>query len=249
MLTNTFLHIPGVGPATEKSLWAGGIRSWQDFIAAGPDLPFSCARREHMLSYLQLSQAALAAGNHAFFAKLLPAREHWRAFPEFSDRIAYLDIETTGMGGWAEITLIGIFDSAAYRAYLADADLHLFPGDIGSYSLLVTFFGTGFDLPFLRRAFPHLRMDQLHIDLCFLARRLGLRGGLKAIEERLGIRRSSSTTGLSGYDAVRLWREYLRGSEKALELLIEYNMEDVINMECLLRFCYFQMRSKLGFED
>ena len=216
MLTNTFIQIPGVGPATERALWECGIRTWRDFADAYPDLPFSRARQDHMLSYLVLSEEALAAGNHAFFAGLLPPREHWRAFPEFSDRMAYMDIETTGMGGWAEITLIGIFDAARYHAYLADADLHLFPGDLGNYSLLVTFFGTGFDLPFLRRTFPHLRMDQLHVDLCFLARRLGLRGGLKCIEQRLGICRSPATTGLSGYDAVRLWREHCRGSEKAL---------------------------------
>jgi uncharacterized protein YprB with RNaseH-like and TPR domain len=30
MLQQTFIHIPGIGKQTEKSLWANGIHSWDD---------------------------------------------------------------------------------------------------------------------------------------------------------------------------------------------------------------------------
>ena len=31
MLTATFIHAPGVGPATEQALWAQGVGSWADY--------------------------------------------------------------------------------------------------------------------------------------------------------------------------------------------------------------------------
>ena len=107
--------------------------------------------------------------------------------------------------------------------------------------MLVTFFGTGFDLPFIRRTFPKLEMPQMHVDLCYLLRKLGYRGGLKKIETQLGIGRTSETTGLSGMDAVRLWYQYLGGSQKALETLLTYNAEDVRNMSDLLAIGYRKM--------
>ena len=74
----------------------------------------------------------------------------------------------------------------------------------------------------------------MHVDLCYLFRRLGYRGGLKKIEAELGIGRTETTTGLSGMDAVRLWFEYKSGKAQSLETLLTYNAEDVRNMSDLL---------------
>ncbi|NIM06058.1 MAG: exonuclease [Armatimonadetes bacterium] len=245
MLTNTFIHIPGVGPAAEARLWAHGVRTWRDFLREPAELPFSQAQQRHMRGYLLDSEKALEAGNHRFFAQLLPSREQWRAFPEFSHRLAYLDIETTGLGRDAEVTMVGLFDGRNYRAYIKGINFSEFPRDIRKFSLLVTYFGTCFDLPFLTQRFSRLKFGQLHIDLCYLLRRLGYCGGLKHIEEKLGIKRSAETTGLSGFDAVRLWREYKQGKKSSLDLLVRYNMEDVTNLECLMRFGYNHMQKKL----
>jgi uncharacterized protein YprB with RNaseH-like and TPR domain len=108
--------------------------------------------------------------------------------------------------------------------------------------MLVTFFGTGFDLPMLSRRFPDLAFDQLHVDLCHALRRLGYRGGLKKVEVDLGLVRAPETRGLSGWDAVRLWREHRAGSREALELLLAYNREDVLNMRELLAIAYNGLR-------
>ena len=121
------------------------------------------------------------------------------------------------------------------KTFIQGVNMDEFPAEIARYKMLVTFFGSGFDLPFIRRTFPDLRMDQLHVDLCHLLRRIGLTGGLKSIETKLGVKRIPETEGLSGFDAVRLWHQYRRGSQEALELLLLYNKEDVINMEALLR--------------
>ena len=97
-------------------------------------------------------------------------------------------------------------------------------------SLLATFNGARFDVPFLEASFG-LDVDTPHLDLMYPAKRIGLSGGLKPIETELGIDRDRPD--LSGRDAVRLWREHERGDEAALETLVSYNREDTENLRTL----------------
>jgi len=78
---------------------------------------------------------------------------------------------------------------------------------------------------------------------------LGYQGGLKKIEDMFGIQRSSRTRGLDGWDAVRLWHEYQRGSRGALEVLVEYNREDICNLEPLMRFVFDEMKKRSGIDS
>jgi uncharacterized protein len=82
------------------------------------------------------------------------------------------------------------------------------------------------------------------VDLCHALKRLGYRGGLKKIESEVGLLRSPETRGLSGWDAVRLWREYRYGSAEALELLLRYNREDVVNLQALMELAYDGLRRR-----
>jgi hypothetical protein len=78
-------------------------------------------------------------------------------------------------------------------------------------------------------------------------RRIGFSGGLKKIEQMLGISRSEGTTGLSGFDAVRLWREYERGNNRSLDLLLEYNREDIVNLKTIIDMVYDRLvENKFG---
>jgi uncharacterized protein YprB with RNaseH-like and TPR domain len=114
--------------------------------------------------------------------------------------------------------------------------------ELSRYDLVITFFGSGFDLPYLKAAYPLLTFDQPHIDLCFLARRVGWRGGLKQIEPLAGIERSSPLQGLDGWDAVRLWNRWRYGHDMAaLELLLAYNAADAMNLEPLAAFLCDQL--------
>ena len=61
----------------------------------------------------------------------------------------------------------------------------------------------------------------------------------------VGIARSAETDGLDGWEAVRLWNEHLMGRPHALKLLIEYNREDVVNLERLMRMAYPMLAEKL----
>ena len=249
MLTATFLHAQGIGEVTERRLWDHGYLSWQQVLAADPsDLPLTDSQQSLLLPVLEQSVVALEEENFGFFAHLLPQREHWRAAPKLMDRIGFLDIETNGGYSADSVTIIGVYNGDESRIYVKGKDLEEFESDAEKYALWVTFFGTGFDIPFLRRRFPHLPLDQLHIDLCPALRRLGYRGGLKRIEQQIGISRDDEIDGMSGYDAVRLWREWRsRKNQAALDLLIAYNRADIENLALLLAFTFQRLKKLSGF--
>ena len=247
MLTSTFVHVQGIGYATERQIWEMGVLTWAQFLDAHQALPLPGQKKALILPRVEESIVKLAERDHAFFAKALPAKDQWRAISEFGGELAYLDIETTGCGWNDQITVIGLYDGCDMRAFIRGINLDEFTSAISNFKMLVTFFGSGFDLPFIRRTFPELRLDQLHVDLCYLLRRLGLTGGLKHVERHLGISRRPEVKGLDGLDATRLWREYRRGSREALDLLLTYNKEDVVNMEALLAYGCAEMARRLNF--
>jgi uncharacterized protein YprB with RNaseH-like and TPR domain len=138
--------------------------------------------------------------------------------------------------------MVGLYDGADFKCLINGIDLEEFPSVIARYNVIVTFFGSGFDLPMLKKAFPEVEFDHIHIDLCHTLKRLGFRGGLKKIEKQLGIARGANTDGLNGWDAVRLWREYQSGRESSLDTLVEYNREDVVNLETLAEVAFDRLR-------
>ena len=157
---------------------------------------------------------------------------------------AYLDIETTGLS-WnrCDLTVVGValFRGAAHRVHQLVGDrisvesmLDCLKGSDEIY----TYNGSRFDLPFIQRKL-HLdvRTHFKHTDLMYDCWRQGLKGGLKAVETRLGIPRQLA--GMDGFMAVRLWWDYVNDNDaEALKTLLEYNAEDVTNLHIL--------RDKLG---
>ncbi len=51
--------------------------------------------------------------------------------------------------------------------------------------------------------------------------------------------------GVDGFLAVLLWYEYQRGSSAALDTLIRYNLEDVVNLQCLTDVAYNEALARL----
>lgn len=237
MLQNTFQHIPGIGPKTERRLWDAGIFDWR----SAADLPASripLRQADAFARCIDESARALESGDPRFFTDRMPAGLHWRLFPEFRHGIAYLDIETTGMDLWgAEITTIALYDGREVRTYVQGRNLEAFVDDIGAFRILVTYNGKGFDIPFIERYF-RTRLDHAHIDLRHVLKRLGYGGGLKACERALGIDRGT-LRGVDGFFAVLLWQDYIRNrNPRALETLLAYNIEDVVHLEALLVAAY-----------
>ena len=154
---------------------------------------------------------------------------------------AYLDIETTGLShNYCHLTVIGIFleKNRKYRV------IQLIENDLSQRKLLkslkgadeiYTYNGSRFDLPFIKaRLGLDLKQYFKHTDLMYECWRQGLKGGLKVVEQLLGINRKLK--GVDGYMAVQLWYAYVNDDDKqALQTLLAYNEEDVVNLRVLRR--------------
>ncbi|HUT59114.1 MAG TPA: ribonuclease H-like domain-containing protein, partial [Phycisphaerae bacterium] len=130
------------------------------------------------------------------------------------------------------------FGGGELALFMNGVNLEQFPAYVQQFPLLVTFNGSQFDVPFLRSHFPQARLDQAHIDLRFVLGSLGYRGGLKAVESRLGLKRDPQIEGTDGFEAVRLWYQYRRGSQEAIKKLVLYNLTDVVNMVQLMEIAF-----------
>jgi len=236
VIRQTFVLFDGVGRSTEERLWQDDVTSWSQFRKRESVPGIGDKRKKRLDRSVERAEKNLDRRNKAFFSYQLPQKQHWRLKDAFSDSIAYVDIETTGLNRQRdEITTVGIYDGNDARALVKGRDLteDRLKEELSSYNLLVTFNGKRFDIPFIKEKFPCVDIEHPHIDLMYECKKIGLSGGLKSIEKEIGINRGN-LDGVDGSDALRLWREHQRGSSEALERLVKYNKKDVRNMEPLL---------------
>jgi uncharacterized protein YprB with RNaseH-like and TPR domain len=152
---------------------------------------------------------------------------------------AYLDIETTGLSPFdCRVTVVGV-----YLVWRGGSNVIQLVGDdvtdvnllnaLQGVTSLYTYNGSRFDLPFLEHHLGiNLEETCSHRDLMYDCWRFNLKGGLKRVEQQLGIPRQ--LTGIDGFDAIRLWWRYVNDyDEVALHTLLEYNKEDVVNLKTL----------------
>jgi len=152
---------------------------------------------------------------------------------------AYLDIETTGLCSfYDEITVIGIclandMENRLVQLVGGDATKSNLLRTLRCVDTIYTYNGSRFDLPFIDfRLRVNLRDHFHHHDLMHDCWRNNLYGGFKAVERQLGIPRR--LRGIGGAEAVVLWWRYqIHRDRKALDLLLEYNKEDVVNLMTL----------------
>jgi uncharacterized protein YprB with RNaseH-like and TPR domain len=144
---------------------------------------------------------------------------------------AYLDIETS-YGG--EITVVGIFRPPDELTQIVHPDISVDSvlEALDGAREVITYWGHRFDLPVInRRLGLNLRDIFESRDLADHCHRHGLYGGLKVIEQVLGIARQSD--GITGTDAMRLWEAWCLGDREALKVLLRYNEDDVVNLYLL----------------
>jgi uncharacterized protein YprB with RNaseH-like and TPR domain len=153
---------------------------------------------------------------------------------------AYLDIETDRKGN---ICVIGIFieHNGFVQLHGEDITTDNLEMIMRKAKTVVTFYGDSFDLPVIKRYFNlDLKVTHHSLDLFKVKKGLGIKGGLKELEKMFGIKRK--TEGINGYKAMLLWERYIRkGKIDALNLLLEYNKEDVLNLISLEKILFGQL--------
>ena len=170
----------------------------------------------------------------------------WRAIPaklqsqlalctSFPDQVLFLDIETTGLSHfYDEITIIGWTFGGIAKTLVKGQDPGPLLEDAARAKALITFNGIRFDTKFIAKELPGVAFPETHIDLMYLCRRLGLKGGQKAIEKTLDIRFRDDLADVDGAAAVVLWHQYMRGDIAALRKLVRYNRADIAAMGAIL---------------
>jgi uncharacterized protein YprB with RNaseH-like and TPR domain len=229
---NSFIGADGVGEATERTLWEHGVTHWDDFDASVPGV--GDTRAERIRTFIDRGRDAVAAGDAGFFGTAFPDDSLWRLHGTFDESACYLDIETTGLDHHADrVTTVSLHRDGETTTLVRGRDLtaDALRAELADATHLVTFNGRCFDVPFLEASLD-VSLSLPHVDLMYPCRRLGLTGGLKAVEREVGIERDRPD--LSGRDAVRLWREYERGDEAALDTLVSYNRADTVNLATLM---------------
>jgi len=249
MIREQFGLFAGVGPKRERAIRAARIGNWQEFLEARTVPGVSAKLHQSIAKQIEEWTAALESGDAAFFATTLKKSAHWTLFDEFGANARYLDIETTGLSpDWNDVTMVGIHDGKSYHPLIQGQGLswRTLEEALEGCKLLVTYFGSAFDVPFLQTAFPDLSWDFPHFDLCFAGRKVGLKGGLKKIEKELGIARADSIADIDGFEAVHLWRAHEDGHPTALRLLIEYNKADTRNLVRIAPMIYQRLCAATG---
>ena len=107
------------------------------------------------------------------------------------DNICYFDIESTGfLSRGGEITTAVVYTKSGPMSFVKDVNLNDLPVALSKFETVVTFWGTGFDIPMYQNQFGTFPV-QNHVDLCDLLQEMGLKTrsgkkyGLKEIEEEI----------------------------------------------------------------
>jgi hypothetical protein len=130
--------------------------------------------------------------------------------------------------------VVGLYDGDQVMTMVdgINLDYRRLKAFLSRYKLIVSFNGLCFDSPFLKKQYPDLLPDVPHIDIRFLCQNLGYRGGLKQLESVFNCSRRDIIDRLHGGDPATLWRMWRgSGDRYYLDLLVEYNEEDVVNLK------------------
>jgi uncharacterized protein YprB with RNaseH-like and TPR domain len=243
--------VPKITSNTEISIWKNSIHTWQDLIDRHTSLNIAPSKKAVLIEHLSESINALKKKNYSHF-NTLPLNQHWRMYStlkQHSGNICFLDIETTGLSKYRDdITLIGIHGNEGTKIFMKDKNLEKFENELKKYSMIITFNGKCFDVPFIKSKFSDASIPLYHADLRYLMAELGFRGGLKHIEVARGITRADELQGVDGFEAVRLWHRYERGDNSALATLKSYLTADVENLRLLMDAASIELKKK-NFEN
>lgn len=239
-ITSTFKHLDGIGDKKEFEIWRNGILNWDEYIDD---------QKHKSLFFdndLKLSIEALESYDVGFFTDRLDKKDYFRLALSFPKNVMFLDIETTGLSFYYDhITMIGWSLNGKYSFYINSIDKKKkFIGALSKAKVIITFNGTKFDLPFIKQEFKDAIFPKCHIDLMYMCRRLGLKGGQKIIENKINFKRPKGLQDKSGYEATIFWDMYKWGDKSSLVNLIKYNFYDIKGMSFIFDNCVKELYKK-----
>jgi uncharacterized protein len=253
LLERTFQLIKGVGAYRERELWAQNIFTWNDFLKES-DLRIVMSKRLDLELKEAISSAKTVLASTDSNASKISAlcqhvapKEGYRLYGSFINEAAFFDIEADGDD---VPTVVGIMDKEGVASFRRGHSLEQVCERLSKSPIWVTFNGSVYDVPALKKHFGEDRFPTplVHIDLRFLMKHAKLKGGLKSIEEKLGLHRPPHLKGINGLAAINLWRIWNHTRDiKALRILMEYNMYDVINLRSILEWTLWQIERQ--FDD
>ena len=233
LLDQSLCLLDGVSPEAEIRLRRGGILTCRQ-LAKEAERYFSASHAERVRESFTQFETASRLGFASWFVAHLPAGHRVRALRDFANDVVFYDIETDGTGRNAHITCITTCRAKTVRSFVRDRNLGDFLEEWASAKVLVGFNSKRFDTPLVSREFGLADLPP-QIDLMDEAAHYGLRGGLKAIEKRIGILRADIPCS-NGEDAIEYWRRFHDdGDEKSLVSLLAYNRDDVLSLRHLAR--------------
>jgi uncharacterized protein len=250
MIRSSFIHLTGVTKEIESYLWSRGILNWKDLHnnlnILREKLP-PCFFEEELPWEIEMAEKAFIQKDIRYFWDRLPYADAWRIFGDFSEYFLGLDIETTGLDDPHKVTCICVSNGTDIHQFTRTKNLESFYDfwEGRENAILVTYNGFRFDLPFLKRSMKWVS-PLPHMDLMHTLHKMGIKGGLKGSEQKLGIRRSPEVEGFTGNHAVQLWNSYVETDiEDYLNLLEKYNQEDTVNLIRILEIIYEKKKSQI----
>ncbi len=240
MIQESFVFLEKCNTARELSFRKQGIKDWRMFLSTEKVIGIAAAKKEFYNRKIMEAQKALAEDNASYFVGKLPTKEMWRLYPHFKEECCFLDIETDSYGN---VVMVGISNYYHTNTFVQGFNLEkgLLEKELSKYKLLITFNGGAFDLPKLRKQLQ-LEVKMPHIDLKPLCVKLELKGGLKEVERILNMKRPEHLYG----NPVDLWKAFhASGDREYLELLVDYNKEDIENLKGVMDFVYRRMKERV----
>ena len=151
MIKQSFQICDGIGELTEKKLWNLGFKNWDKILQSEMPDSFSRAKWRVLQSELVKFQDVIDKSDFMRFNRLCPSKLIWRSIPELIGKIAFLDIETTGLDRFCnKITTIAVYDGIQCHNFVNGKNLDDFPGFIKRFTAISTYYGKIFDINFIK---------------------------------------------------------------------------------------------------
>ena len=237
MIRNSFIFLEKVSKKKEQNILKQGIKDWNGFLQTKKIKGISNRSKSYFDRKIKEAKLFLLKDSPSYFINKLPKKEMWRLYSYFKDDCCFLDIEIDSYG---KVILVGISNHFETKHFVKGINLDLVENELSKYKIIVTFNGSSFDLPKLKKM--DIEINLAHIDLKPLCINLNLKGGLKEVEKILNLKRPSHLHG----NPVQLWKAFhASGDQEYFNLLLEYNREDCENLIEIMDYVYKEMSNKL----